>query len=175
MTSNVGADVIKRQTSLGFEVQKDDDNEEQKAYADMRKKLTDSLKRIFRPEFINRLDSVIVFRALNKVDLHEIVSLEIDKVAERVEEHGISIRTTPASVDLLAELGYDPDFGARPLRRVIQQKVEDLISDALLSGRFSAGDVIEIDVGEEDKEEIVLNRIEIEGEEEEPSEALALG
>jgi ATP-dependent Clp protease ATP-binding subunit ClpC len=141
----------------------------------MRKKLTDSLRRIFRPEFINRLDAVIVFRALNKEDLHEIVSLEIEKVSKRVKDYNISLAATPAAVDLLAELGYDPDMGARPLRRVIQQRVEDLISDDLLSGRFEAGDVIEIDVeaGEEEEKHIVLRRKE--SEEEEASEALALG
>ena len=171
MTSNVGADVIKRQTSLGFSVQRDETEEELKAYDEMHKKLTDSLRRIFRPEFINRLDSVIVFRALNKDDLYKIVSLEIDKVSERVKEHSISITTTDAAVQLLAELGYDPDMGARPLRRVIQQKIEDLISDQLLSGRFEAGDVIEIDVSEDDPEEIVLRRKEME---EEETEALAV-
>ncbi|HJS28083.1 MAG TPA: ATP-dependent Clp protease ATP-binding subunit, partial [Anaerolineales bacterium] len=175
MTSNVGADVIKRQTSLGFSIQKDEDTEERKAYEEMRKKLTDSLRRIFRPEFINRLDAVIVFRALNKEDLHEIVSLEIEKVSKRVKDYNITLATTPAAVDLLADLGYDPDMGARPLRRVIQQKVEDLISDDLLGGRFVAGDVIEIDVetGEENEKHIVLRRKE--AEEEEASEALALG
>jgi ATP-dependent Clp protease ATP-binding subunit ClpC len=175
MTSNVGADVIKRQTSLGFSIQRDEETEERKAYEEMRKKLTDSLRRIFRPEFINRLDAVIVFRALNKEDLHEIVSLEIEKVSRRVKDYNITLVTTPAAVDLLAELGYDPDMGARPLRRVIQQKVEDLISDDLLSSRFEAGDVIEIDVeiAEEDVKRIVLRRKE--AEEEEASEALALG
>jgi ATP-dependent Clp protease ATP-binding subunit ClpC len=175
MTSNVGADVIKRQTSLGFSIQKDEDTEERKAYEEMRKKLTDSLRRIFRPEFINRLDAVIVFRALNKEDLHEIVSLEIEKVSKRVKDYNITLASTPAAVDLLADLGYDPDMGARPLRRVIQQKVEDLISDDLLGGRFVAGDVIEIDVetGEENEKHIVLRRKE--AEEEEASEALALG
>jgi ATP-dependent Clp protease ATP-binding subunit ClpC len=171
MTSNVGADVIKRQTSLGFSVQKDEEEEEKKAYEEMRKKLTDSLRRIFRPEFINRLDAVIVFRALNKEDLHKIVSLEIQKVSYRIKDLNISLAATPAAVDLLANMGYDPEMGARPLRRVIQQKVEDPISDDILAGRFTNGDVIKIDVDEE--EQVVLRRSE--GEEEEASEALAVG
>jgi ATP-dependent Clp protease ATP-binding subunit ClpC len=121
----------------------------------MRKKLMDSLKRVFRPEFINRLDSVIVFRALSKEDIKEIVRLELDKVADRLKEHDISLIATPAALDNLAEMGYDPEMGARPLKRVIQQKVEDVLSDALLSGTFSDGDTIIVDYREE---EVVLRR-----------------
>ena len=121
----------------------------------MRKKLMDSLKRVFRPEFINRLDSVIVFRALSKEDIKEIVKLELDKVADRLKDHEISLIATPVALDKLAELGYDPEMGARPLKRVIQQKVEDVLSDALLSGTFSDGDVIMVDYRED---EIVLHR-----------------
>jgi ATP-dependent Clp protease ATP-binding subunit ClpC len=144
MTSNVGADMIKRQTGLGFNVQRDEETEERKAYEEMRKKLMDSLRRVFRPEFVNRVDAVIVFRSLTKEDLREIVSLELDKVAERLTEHSISLTATEEALDLLSDLGYDPDMGARPLRRVIQQKVEDALSDELLSGSFKNGDLIEI-------------------------------
>jgi ATP-dependent Clp protease ATP-binding subunit ClpC len=98
----------------------------------MRKKLLDSLKRVFRPEFINRLDSVIVFRALSREDIHQIVNLELDKVAERLQEAEIKLTATPIALDRLAEEGYDPEMGARPLRRVIQLKVEDRLSDAVL-------------------------------------------
>ncbi len=153
MTSNVGADMIKRQTSIGFALKKDEETEERLAYDEMRKKLLDSLKRVFRPEFINRLDSVIVFRSLNKEDIQQIVQLELDKVAKRLEEHEINLTATPAALEMLAELGYDPDMGARPLRRVIQQKVEDRLSDALLSGEFEDGDAILVDLVED---EIVL-------------------
>jgi ATP-dependent Clp protease ATP-binding subunit ClpC len=146
MTSNVGADMIKRQTSIGFTLKKDEELEERLAYDDMRKKLLDSLKRVFRPEFINRLDSVIVFRSLSKSDIQQIVQLELDKVARRLDEHAITLSATPAALDTLAELGYDPEMGARPLRRVIQQKVEDPLSDALLGGEFNDGDVIIVDV-----------------------------
>jgi ATP-dependent Clp protease ATP-binding subunit ClpC len=125
------------------------------AYDDMRKKLMDSLKHVFRPEFINRLDSVIVFRALSKMDIQEIVKLELDKVADRLKEHDISLVATPVALEKLAELGYDPEMGARPLKRVIQQKVEDVLSDALLSGTFSDGDAIIVDYRED---EIVLRR-----------------
>jgi ATP-dependent Clp protease ATP-binding subunit ClpC len=155
MTSNIGAEMIKRQTSLGFSLQRDEETEEKLAYEEMRKKLMDSLKRVFRPEFINRLDSVIVFRALAKEDIKEIVKLELDKVAERLKEHEIILVATPLALDKLAELGYDPEMGARPLKRVIQQKVEDALSDALLSGTFADGDAIIVDYRED---EVVLRR-----------------
>ncbi|MGB9641309.1 MAG: AAA family ATPase, partial [Anaerolineales bacterium] len=146
MTSNVGADMIKRQTSLGFNLKRDQQLEEKLAYDEMRKKLMDALHRIFRPEFINRVDSVIVFRALSKEDIQQIVDLELQKVAQRLEEHSITLNATAAAREKLAELGYDPDMGARPLRRVIQQKVEDVLSDALLAGQFNDGDVVIVDV-----------------------------
>jgi ATP-dependent Clp protease ATP-binding subunit ClpC len=126
----------------------------------MRKKLTDSLRRVFRPEFINRVDSVIVFRSLNREDIEQIVQLELNKVAQRLEEHAIVLNATPNALEKLANLGYDPEMGARPLRRIIQQKVEDPLSDALLSGEFEDGDTILVDLAAtEDSEEIVLQRI----------------
>ena len=148
MTSNVGADMIKRQTSMGFALKKDEQTEERLAYEEMRKKLLDSLKRVFRPEFINRLDSVIVFRSLNKDDIKQIVELELNKVSQRLVEHDLTLLPTPAALEMLAELGFDPEMGARPLRRVIQQKVEDRLSDALLSGEFKDGDALIVDVVE---------------------------
>ena len=158
MTSNVGADMIKRQTSVGFSLQRDDELDERLAYQDMHKKLTESLKRVFRPEFINRLDSVVVFRSLSKANIREIVSLELDKVASRLEEHELTLTATPEANELLADMGYDPDMGARPLRRVIQQKIEDRLSDAMLSGQFKNGDTVVIDVEVlEDETEIVLS------------------
>jgi ATP-dependent Clp protease ATP-binding subunit ClpC len=155
MTSNIGADMIKRQSSLGFALKHDDVLEERLAYDDMRKKLMDSLRRVFRPEFVNRLDSVIVFRSLSKEDIKKIVDLELRKVAERMQEHSIRLTATPPALEKLAELGYDPEMGARPLRRVIQQKVEDRLSDSLLSGEFENCTNILVDL---DGEEIVLRR-----------------
>jgi len=146
MTSNVGADMIKRQTSIGFNLKRDEQLEEKLAYEEMRKKLMDALRRVFRPEFINRVDSVIVFRSLGKEDIKKIVDIELNKVAQRLEEHNITLNATAAARELLAELGYDPEMGARPLRRVIQQKVEDVLSDALLAGEFDKGDTILVDV-----------------------------
>ena len=150
MTSNVGADMIKRQTSLGFTPKLDEQAIEKSAYEDMRKKLMESLRRVFKPEFINRLDSVIVFRALTRENLNKIVDLEIKKVAVRLVEHNVVLKATQEALNLLADQGYDPDMGARPLRRVIQQKVEDPLSDALLSGRFHDGDTILVDLKDDD-------------------------
>jgi len=121
----------------------------------MRKKLTESLKRVFRPEFINRLDSVIVFRSLNKDDIRQIVSLELNKVMERLAERTVTLTATDAALDLLAESGYDVEMGARPLRRIIQQKVEDPLSDALLAGTFCEGCTVLVEVVEG---EVVLTR-----------------
>ncbi|MGD8455392.1 MAG: ATP-dependent Clp protease ATP-binding subunit [Anaerolineales bacterium] len=160
MTSNVGADMIMRQ-GLGFNLKVEEDLEERLAYRDMRKKLTDSLKRIFRPEFINRVDSVIVFRSLNQEHIREIVSLELVKVAHRLEEHDIILEPTEEAIDLLAELGYEREYGARPLKRVIQQKIEDALSDALLSQEIEDGDTVIIDTEMgEDAPEIILRRAE---------------
>jgi len=155
MTSNVGADMIKRQANLGFALKRDEQVEEKLAYDEMRKKLMDALRRVFRPEFINRVDSVIVFRSLAMEDIKQIVQLELNKVSERLEEHDICLSATPEALDLLAELGYDPDMGARPLRREIQHKVEDVLSDGLLAGNYEDGDTIQVDVEEG---EIVLRR-----------------
>jgi ATP-dependent Clp protease ATP-binding subunit ClpC len=168
MTSNVGADMIKRQTSIGFELPTDAAEGEKQAYEEMRKKLLDSLKRVFRPEFINRLDSVIVFRSLSMVDIQKIVQLELDKVSHRLVEHELTLTASPEALDELAKLGYDPEMGARPLRRVIQQKVEDPLSDALLSGRFEQGDAVLVEV---EDGEIVLKKGEAKSEN--PPEAVA--
>ncbi len=156
MTSNIGADLIKRQTSLGFNLRRDEAMTEQMAYEEMRKKLSESLKRVFRPEFLNRLDGTIVFRALTRDEIKQIVALEISKVQVRVNEHQIKLELTPEASDRLAELGYDPDMGARPLRRVIQAKVEDVLSDGLLAGKFKTGDTVRIEVVEDD---VVLNTV----------------
>jgi ATP-dependent Clp protease ATP-binding subunit ClpC len=155
MTTNVGAEEIKKQTSLGFQLKRDEKTEERQSYEEMRKKLTESLKKVFRPEFINRLDSVIVFRSLNKDDIRQIVSLELNKVTERLAEHEVTLTSTEAALDLLAESGFDVEMGARPLRRVIQQKVEDPLSDALLSGTFCEGCTVLVEVVEG---EVVLRR-----------------
>jgi ATP-dependent Clp protease ATP-binding subunit ClpC len=145
MTSNIGAKKI-HQSTVGYQLKRDEVLEEKIAYQEMRRELRKALKKEFRPEFINRLDDVIIFRSLNKEDIREIVSLEVDKVTDRLVEHEIKLSLTPEAVDLVADLGYDPEMGARPLRRVIQQKIENPLSDALLAGEFKQGDTVVVDM-----------------------------
>lgn len=171
MTSNVGADLIKRQTQLGFDLPQDEEAEERLAYDEMHKKLTEAMKKVFRPEFLNRVDSIMVFHALSREQISQIVDLELAKVSKRLEEHEIKLLITDEARAKLAELGYDPEMGARPLRRVIQNKVEDQLSDELLLGHFAAGDEIVVDVEED---EIIL-RLAAEEPEDEPQTAVAAG
>jgi ATP-dependent Clp protease ATP-binding subunit ClpC len=166
MTSNVGADMIKRQTSFGFAPPRDEEKTQERDYEDMRDKLMGQLKRVFRPEFLNRVDATIVFRALTKDEITQIVDLELEKVRERLEEHQIVLNVTDAAQGFLADEGYDPDYGARPLRRVIQYRIEDELSDALLAGQFQEGDTIVVSVQDS---KIVLHLPE-EGETKEPQE-----
>jgi ATP-dependent Clp protease ATP-binding subunit ClpC len=150
--------LIKKQASLGFALKRDEVTEDHLSYEDMRKKLTETLKRAFRPEFINRVDNVIVFRSLSRDNIQKIVKLELAKVALRLVDHRITIEASPAALTLLGEQGYDPDMGARPLRRVIQLKVEDQLSDNLLSGAFVDGDHIQVDVNPDG--DVILTRAE---------------
>jgi ATP-dependent Clp protease ATP-binding subunit ClpC len=166
MTSNVGADTIKHGPNLGFAFQRDDSVEAEAKYKEMHKTLTDQLKRSFRPEFLNRVDSIVVFRQLQKDDIRQIVDIILTEVNERLEERELVLQTTDAARDWLGEHGYDPEFGARPLRRLIQTEVEDLLSDAVLAGRFKEGRTVIVDVAEE---KIVLKHSE-DSEDEEPVE-----
>ena len=168
MTSNIGADLIKRQSAFGFQLGHEEDQEEKAAYNEMRKKLLDSLKRVFRPEFINRLDSVIVFRALNRVDINKIVKIELKKVGTRLHENEIELEATQAALEKLADEGYDVEMGARPLRRVIQLKVEDRLSDAVLGQQFTNGDVIQVDLDPETGEIVLRKKEETPTEDEQP-------
>ena len=148
MTSNIGADVIKRQVSIGFSLKQDDAHEEKLAHDEMERKLLEQLKKVFQPEFINRVDATVVFRALNKSDIKEIVWLELNKVLQRLEEHGITLKITPKAFEKLAELGFNPEMGARPVRRVIQKEIEDRLSEALLGELKDSKDVM-VDVEDE--------------------------
>ena len=149
MTSNIGAEMIRRHSGMGFVLEQDEKKEEDAVYKEIREKLLDSLKKAFRPEFLNRLDNVIVFHPLNKEHIHRISEMEVVKVAERLSEREIRLRATPAAIDKIAEMGYDPDMGARPIRRVIQLEIEDRLSDALLAETFHDGDDILVDVDKE--------------------------
>ncbi len=150
MTSNLGAELIINQSRLGFSTQLDDELEERLAYDEMHRRLTEALKKEFRPEFINRVDSVIVFHALSKEQIKAIVELELAKVALRLVDHSLKLRSTDEARELLAKLGYDPEMGARPLKRVIQAKVEDALSDAMLNGEFQDGDTVLIDAADDE-------------------------
>lgn len=162
MTSNVGADTIKRGPNLGFAFQQDQVIEEKQQYAEMRKKLLDQLKRQFRPEFINRVDSIVVFRQLSQEDIRQIVDIILSEVNDRLIDHELTIEATDGAKDWLGKHGYDAEFGARPLRRLIQTSVEDKLSDSVLSGKFKRGDTILLDVAEDEEGEtgIVLTKAE---------------
>lgn len=168
MTSNIGAEMIKHEGGFGFNLERDEAEDEKFAYEKMRKKLMEALKKSFRPEFINRMDSVIVFHALNRGHIRRIAKMELQKVAERLKERQIELMATEAALEKLSEKGYDPEMGARPLRRVIQFEIEDQLSDALLAEKFKDGDSIWVDVDSEGGFILTDSPEEIQPEEKEP-------
>ncbi len=145
MTSNVGAEMIKRQ-QLGFVAKKDDKKLAADQFSETKQKLMEQLKRLFRPEFLNRVDGTIVFHSLDREQIGQIVSLELNKVQKRLVDHNVKIEVTDLAKDYLATKGYDPDYGARPLRRVIQNEVEDALSDGLLSSQILDNAIVLIDL-----------------------------
>ncbi|MCH8195637.1 MAG: ATP-dependent Clp protease ATP-binding subunit [Chloroflexi bacterium] len=161
MTSNIGAELIKRDTSLGFHTISDNDADAKRVYEVMKEKVTNEVKKVFRPEFLNRIDAQVVFHALSRDHIREIVSLMLRSVSKGLVEKGMGLKATDEAKDLLAEKGYDPTFGARPLRRTIQNMVEDPLSDAVLRGEFDAGDTILLTV---ENGEIVIKVTEVEDE-----------
>jgi ATP-dependent Clp protease ATP-binding subunit ClpC len=151
MTSNVGADVIKRGPNLGFAFQRDETVQADAEYKEMHKTLMEQMKRTFRPEFLNRVDKVVVFRQLQKKDIRQIVDIILNEVNRRLVEHELVLEATDGARDWLGEKGYDAEFGARPLRRLIQTEIEDQLSDLVLAGEFMDGEDIVVDVDEEGK------------------------
>ena len=149
MTSNVGAELIKPNSGLGFNTQLDLDKLDEEAYEDMSRNVTDQLHRMFRPEFLNRVDATIIFRSLTRDEIKQIVELELNKVRERLLEHAITLDTTDGAIEWLAENGYNPEYGARPLRRLIQNEVEDRLSDGILSGEFGLASVVRVDADDD--------------------------
>jgi len=148
MTSNLGTEYVRSSGSLGF-LRTADDSKEREAQA----KIQSELKKTFRPEFLNRIDEIITFAPLSLDEMIKIVDLQMSEVEERLEEHGISVEVTKEAQEWLAEIGFDPDFGARPLKRALQKHIESPLSVKLLGGEFNTGDSIIVDVeGEEDKE-----------------------
>jgi len=153
MTSNIGAELIRKGTAIGFTSRSDEAKTQQLGYEKMKEKLLGELKKTFRPEFLNRVDGVVVFHALTKEHIRKIVDLMLAKVAQELAEKGIKLEATEAARDFLGEKGYDEVFGARPLRRVIQDMVEDKLSESLLRGQFQSGDTAIVDL---EGEEIVI-------------------
>jgi len=149
MTSNVGAELIKPNSSLGFNTQFDEDKLDEEQYQDMSRNVNDKLQRMFRPEFLNRVDATIIFRSLTRDEIRQIVDLELDKVRERLLEHAITLEASDGGIEWLSDNGYNPEFGARPLRRLIQNEVEDRLSDGILSGEFGLASVVRIDVDDD--------------------------
>ena len=149
MTSNVGSDLIRRETTLGFSSKTEDAKTVEQQYEKMKEKVLNELKNTFRPEFLNRIDSTVVFHALSKEDIRKIVELMLSDVDKQLSFKGMSLEVKDAAKDWLGERGYDQVFGARPLRRLIQNEVEDRLSEAVLDGRFQAGDTIVIDCEED--------------------------
>ena len=139
MTSNVGAELIKKQTTLGFGAPKLDDN-----YDSMRDKILEETKRVFKPEFLNRLDDIIVFHTLTKPDLSKIVDLEMAKVIARIKTKNIHLTLDPAAQELLIEKGYDPSYGARPMRRAVERYLEDPMAEDILRGNIKPGDAVTV-------------------------------
>jgi ATP-dependent Clp protease ATP-binding subunit ClpC len=145
MTSNIGAEYLTRDAPLGFSLVRNEEESDQEAYERMRDKILSELKRTFRPEFLNRLDAVVVFHRLTREQIRKIVDLNLARVAQRVEEQHVTLEFTDEAKELLAERGYDPQFGARPLRRVIQQLVEDPLSEIILNSDLRAPMTIRVE------------------------------
>ncbi len=152
MTSNVGATYIKKQPVMGFKT-----SDEDATYEQMKSRLLDELRRTFRPEFLNRVDDLIVFKSLIEEDISKIVELMLKELSKRVTEYGLSLEVSPEAKSMLAKEGYDPTYGARPLRRVIQKRLEDNISEELLKGNFTTGDTIQVDK-EKDTEKLAFSK-----------------
>lgn len=139
MTSNVGATALRDEKSVGFNVL--DITQDYKA---MKKRIFDELKQAFRPEFLNRIDEMIVFHSLDKKELHEIVKIMSRDIIKRLQELNITLKITPSAIDVISDVGFDPEYGARPIRRALQKEVEDRVSEALLMGEVVTGDAVTI-------------------------------
>ena len=139
MTSNLGATALRDEKSVGFGA-KDVSND----YEAMAAKVRETLKKTFRPEFLNRLDETVVFHSLNKEEIHQIVKLMAKNIIDRIKEQNINLKITPAAIDIVAEAGFDAEYGARPIRRVLQDKIEDLLSEELLAGNIETGATVTI-------------------------------
>ncbi|MFA5038374.1 MAG: ATP-dependent Clp protease ATP-binding subunit [Candidatus Omnitrophota bacterium] len=148
MTSNVGAEILRKQGALGFKAQTSDMN-----YQQMKERLLEEVKKTFKPEFLNRIDDVIVFRPLEKIDLMKIVEIETSEVQSRLREQNVSLMLTQEAKEFLMEKGFDPVFGARPLKRTIQRYIEDPLAEEIIGGRIKEGSTVYISK-QKDREEL---------------------
>ena len=145
MTSNVGADKLQKEASLGFHVQNNNGEKElNQLHAENESKVLDELKKMLRPELLNRIDKVIVFHALTKKDIKRIIDLQIDELKARLQKKGIGLTLTSKAKDYLLEHGYDAHNGVRPLRRLIQDTIEDKMALEVLDEHYSRGDIIQV-------------------------------
>lgn len=145
MTSNIGADKLQKEASLGFQADRPTDLQNLDSLHEQNKaKVFERLKKAFRPELLNRIDKVIVFRALTKRDIFKIIDLQIEQLRSRLQKHGLGLKLTKSAKDYLLEHGYDALNGVRPLRRLIQDTLEDQIAVSLLENKHSKGDVVEV-------------------------------
>jgi ATP-dependent Clp protease ATP-binding subunit ClpC len=144
MTSNAGAELIRRETGLGFH-KAENQQSAQEQYDKMKDKVLTEMKKLFRPEFLNRIDATVVFRALGREQIREIVDLQLSRTQKQLREQRLVMEVTDAARDVLLEKGFDPVFGARPMRRAIQNLIEDPLAEGLLHGRFQPGDTVLVD------------------------------
>ncbi len=142
MTSNVGADILQRNTSMGFGIEDTAENE----YEKIREKILDETKRVFKPEFLNRLNDLVIFKSLGREDMKAIVELELRNVANRLKDQDLTFDFTEEVKSFLIEKGYDSKYGARPLRRAIERHLEDSLAEAILGGEIKHGEVIRVEV-----------------------------
>ncbi|MDP6512694.1 MAG: ATP-dependent Clp protease ATP-binding subunit, partial [SAR202 cluster bacterium] len=149
MTSNIGSDLIRQDRSIGFSARNDSDEQSDEKYNRMRDNVMDEVKRFFRPEFLNRIDGSVVFHQLSREHMTKILSLMLNEVVSSLIEKGIDLEVTDDAKDWLCDKGFDPVFGARPLRRVIQDNLEDKLSDAILAGELGPADTAVVEIEED--------------------------
>jgi ATP-dependent Clp protease ATP-binding subunit ClpC len=164
LTTNAGAEAIKNESAFGFQKPNDD-----ASYESMKTRVMDQIERVFRPEFLNRLDDVIIFRHLNKEDLKKVIDFELHKVRERLRERGYEIDLTEEAKEFIIKQGSNLDYGARPLRRAIEQRIEDPLAEELLRGAFEGKNTIVIDAFKDTDGKVV--RLEFRGENRENNQA----
>ena len=145
MTSNVGAEKLQKEASLGFHVEnKNSERKLEDLHAENESKVMDDLKKMMRPELLNRIDKVIVFHALTKKDIRKIIDLQIEELRTRLQKKGIGLTLTPRAKNYLLEHGYDAHNGVRPLRRLIQDTIEDKMAVEMLDEHYTKGDIIQV-------------------------------